>query len=99
MKTGTRCILRELEYTRFEMATKLKCGHIGIQPPLWRALQPTNRPTVYWVKLGTHLFRCSPLLGSNDFEFARAPIEHCSTHVHLMSQLRVPGIYDIRGKL
>src|ERR1041384_3922337 len=72
------------------------CGDEAKVWPHWntallcRARQPTNRPT------------CSgdsPLLGRDDFEPTRTPIEHCVTHVHLMSQLRVPGIDDICGEL
>jgi hypothetical protein len=41
----------------------------------------------------------TPLLGRDEFEPTRTPIEHGVTHVHLMSKLRMFGIYDIRGKL
>lgn len=39
---------------------------------------------------------CVPLLGSDDFQLTRTPIEHGRTEVYLMSQLRVFSIDDIK---
>ena len=41
----------------------------------------------------------SPLVGSDDFQLTRTPIEHGGTHLHLKSKVWVSGAYDIRGKL
>jgi hypothetical protein len=39
---------------------------------------------------------CWALLGSDDFQLTRTPIQYGSTHVDLMSLLRVFGIDDVK---
>ena len=57
---------------------------------------PSDLTDLMRYRVGWMLTCCVPLLGSDDFQLMRTPIEHGRTEVYLMSQLRVFSIDDFK---